>query len=85
MIIFFYMCNIMIKYVLNLFFKHPNENGLTYLQHFFVSFVLAKTFMIASIFALIHAVFPFMYETSSTDTLKYLNDFIEKHRKKSKE
>ena len=79
------MSNLMIRYVSNLFVKHPNENGLTYLQHFCVSFIIGKTFIIASIFAFIHAVFPFMFETSSTDTLKYLNDFIEKNNKKSKE
>lgn len=75
----------MIRYIFNLLLKHPNENGLTYLQHFCISFIIAKTFIIASIFALIHAVFPFIFETSSTDTLKYLNDFISKNNKKSKE
>ena len=75
----------MIRYIFNLLLKHPNENGLTYLQHFCISFIIAKTFIIASIFALIHAVFPFIFETSSTDTLKYLNNFIEKNNKKSNE
>lgn len=75
----------MIKYIFNLFLRHPNENGLTYLQHFVISFVIAKTFIIASICALIHSIFPFMYQTSSSDTLKYLNEFIKRNNKKSNE
>ena len=66
----------MIKYIFNILNKHPTEKGLTYIQHFCISFIIAKTFLFASLLALIHSIFPFLFETSSTDTIIYLQNFM---------
>lgn len=49
------------------FTEHPKNNNMTYFQHFCFSCNLGFQFSIASIYAYIHAVFPFLYETSSQD------------------
>jgi hypothetical protein len=49
------------------FTEHPKNNNMTYFQHFCFSCNLGFQFSIASIYAYIHAVFPFLHETSSQD------------------
>tara|TARA_B100001287_G_scaffold276859_1_gene290229 strand:+ start:13335 stop:13547 length:213 start_codon:yes stop_codon:yes gene_type:complete len=49
------------------FTEHPKNNNMTYFQHFCFSCNLGFQFSIASIYAYIHAAFPFLYETSSQD------------------
>lgn len=49
------------------FTEHPKNNNMTYFQHFCFSCNLGFQFSIASIYAYIHAVFPFLNETSSQD------------------
>ena len=49
------------------FTEHPKNNNMTYFQHFCFSCNLGFQFTIASIYAYIHAVFPFLHETSSQD------------------
>lgn len=71
----------MISYIYNLFHKHPKEYNLSFLQHFYVSMVISINFFIASIKALIHSFFPFLFITSSTDTIKELDHFINQIRK----
>ena len=49
------------------FTEHPKNNNMTYFQHLCFSCSLGFQFSIASIYAYIHAVFPFLHETSSQD------------------
>ncbi len=63
-------------FVYNLFNKHPKENNLTYFQHAVGSLSLSANFLIASFQAFIHAFFPFIFETTSTDTIKYIQSFL---------
>lgn len=64
------------SYIFNLFTQHPRENGVTYLQHMCISLNLCKTFTVASVQAFIHAFFPFLFETGSTDAVKYAKILI---------
>jgi len=66
------------KYIEKLFLAHPRENNLTYLQHMIISLNLCQSFAIASLQAFIHALFPFVFQTASTDTIKYLDNFMKK-------
>ena len=71
------------KYINIYFFNHPRENKLSYMQHFVVSSTLSISFFIGSVKALIHAFIPYLFETSSTDTLRELQDFVDNvHKKK---
>lgn len=48
-------------------FTHPKEVCMTYWEHFCLSMNFAKIFGIASVRALIHAIYPDIYITSTTD------------------
>jgi hypothetical protein len=73
----------MISYIYKLLTKHPKEVGLSYFQHLYVSVSISINFFTASIKALIHSFLPFMFETSSSDTIKYLDLLIKETRKKN--
>ena len=51
------------------FFHHLTEVGMTYSEHACFSLSLAWQFLVASVKALAHAVYPDVWITSSTDTL----------------
>ena len=51
-------------------FSHPANVCMTYLEHFRVSITLSILFFTASIKALIHAIYPDSFITSSTDTVE---------------
>jgi len=64
------------KHLDNIFLKHPREHNVTYIQHFMISLNFAKTFLIASIKAIIHAFIPTLFITSSTDCIEDVKIFI---------
>ena len=53
-------------------FIHPNSVCMSYFQHFKFSAGLSKDMFIGSYQAMIHAIFPNYYITSSTDLTKNL-------------
>lgn len=55
-----------------IYFKHCREVNMTYSQHFMRSMGFALIMSASSIKAMIHAVCPPLYKTSSTDTVKRL-------------
>lgn len=68
----------MINFISKLFIEHPKQNNMTYLEHFLHSSNLSFKFFCASCKACIHSIFPFLYETSSTDYVKILNEILNK-------
>jgi hypothetical protein len=50
-------------------FHHPSEVGMTYVEHMMFSLSLAGKFAYASILAIIHAFYPDIFVTSSTDAI----------------
>lgn len=62
--------------ILKIFTAHPQEHNITYIQHMVISLTLSMNFFVASIQALIHAFFPFIFETSSSDTILYCENII---------
>lgn len=60
-------------------FKHPARACMTYWSHFKFSMYLSKEFSKASVCAFIHAVYPDILISHSSDTLKKLeNEFKNK-------
>ena len=59
-------------------FKHPTKVCMTYLSHFKFSMYLSKEFGKASIGAFVHAVYPDILITHSTDTLSKLEKELQK-------
>ena len=61
----------------NLFFEHPEENKMTYMQHFFFSTSLGLYFIGCSFKAFTHAFIPCLFITSSSDVPKELNNLFD--------
>jgi hypothetical protein len=57
-----------------LFKRHLNETGYSYNEHFIRSITFAWMFIVAAIKAVIHAIIPSMFETSTTELLNTLRD-----------
>lgn len=53
--------------------KHPNSNGMGYFKHMYYSLKFAVMLFIASIKALLHALFPFLFSTSTSDVIRDIN------------
>lgn len=64
--------------MIELFTTHPNLNRLTYIQHLTLSLRLSLILGIASIKAFIHSIFPFIFTTSTSDTIEYIKILINK-------
>lgn len=54
----------------DLFFRHPREAGFTYGQHALRSLMIAGAFAVCSFKAVVHAVVPALFPTSSTDAVE---------------
>lgn len=54
-------------------FKHLNNVCMNYYEHMKFSLYLSKEFLKASFFAFIHAIYPDIYVTYSSDTLLKLS------------
>ena len=58
------------------FLNHPKEVCMNYYSHFTFSFKLSIVLFLASIKAFIHAVIPSYCITSTSDTIKYIENEI---------
>jgi hypothetical protein len=58
------------------FFKHPEEVGMTYTEHFKHSMYFSLILADSSIKAFIHAIMPIFFETSTTDVNKKLTTLL---------
>lgn len=66
----------MLKKLDEMFLKHPREKNVSYIKHLCVSMSLSVYFLTASIQAFIHALVPCYFETSSSDFIKILEDYM---------
>lgn len=64
--------------LLELFTSHPKSVGMTYQEHMYGSLNFSKELFIASLKAFTHAIFPFLYKTSTTDVVKKIQEEMEK-------
>jgi len=55
------------------FFKHLNSVNMSYFEHMKHSLSLSKMYFEGGIKAITHAIYPNVYETSSTDIQKKIN------------
>ena len=66
----------------NIFTKHPKEVNETYLQHMWCAIKFSFKLECLAFCAFIHAIFPFLCETTASDGIRELNDCMKKRRKK---
>jgi len=60
--------------VYNLFTKHPNSVDETYLEHMWCACKFFVKLQLLSVTALVHSVFPFLFEYTASSGVKELND-----------
>jgi hypothetical protein len=65
---------------MDLFLLHPHSVGLTYGEHLLFSLDLSRLFIIGSCRALVHAFFPFWFETSSHTIAHHIIQDIDHRR-----
>ena len=68
----------------NPFTYHPSKVNETYFQHMKCAFTFFYTLLGLSFAALVHAVFPFLFEFTSSDGIKKLNECMQDRREEIK-
>ena len=58
----------------NLFNKHPNEVGETYLQHLIIAWKYSLSLFQLFMIALIHGLFPFIFKKTVSDKIIKMGD-----------
>lgn len=58
------------------FFEHPDSVCLTYSEHFNLSIYFSKILLIGSIKSIIHGLIPFLYLTSTSDTVNKIFNIL---------
>ena len=66
----------------NPFTEHPHSVGETYFEHMCCALKFHFKLLMLSYAALIHAVYPFLFEKTASDGIKELNDCMQNRRKK---
>lgn len=61
----------------NIFTKHPNEVGETYLQHGYQSMRYSLTFLFLFGIAFIHAILPFLFKKTASDIVCEMSEHME--------
>ena len=61
----------------NIFTKHPKEVNETYLEHMWCAIKFSFKLECLAFAAFIHALFPFLCETTASDGIKKLNDCMQ--------
>ena len=67
--------------MINIFTKHPQEVGETYLEHLFNAVRFAFTFLLLFVVALIHSIFPFLFTKTASCVIQEMARHIEKREK----
>jgi hypothetical protein len=60
-------------FLYDIFLRHPNENGMGYLRHFFKTMKMSYQMGAAAIALIIHAFFPKYFETFGETTIERLS------------
>lgn len=60
------------------YWSHPASVCMTYFQHFCFSMMLCRKFAIGSMKAFVHAVYPAVYITSSSDLIEDVKEDMKK-------
>ena len=67
--------------MINIFTKHPEEVGETYLEHMFNALRYSLTFLFLFVVAFIHALLPFMFTRTASCVIQEMARHIEKRQK----
>ncbi len=71
------------KNIFEKFTHHPNENGETYFQHFRCAASYGINMVFSGLAAIIHAIFPFLFETAASDCAKRITKEVDRRAQQS--
>lgn len=66
---------------MEIFTRHPIAVGMTYAQHGVFSLSLTRMFLVGAAKALVHAVFPFLFQKGSTEQIEKIRETIAEARR----
>jgi len=69
----------------NLFTKHPSSVNETYLEHMWCACKFFVKLQLLSVAALVHSVFPFLFEFTASNGVKKLNDCMQDRKPETNE
>ena len=72
--------DVTMKYIYNMYSKHPNENGMSGLEHFGFALKLGGMTLVSGLLLIIHAFAPWWFTTTGGDLLLYSSDTLKNHR-----
>ena len=75
--------NLNLRRLIKLFIHHPESNGETYFQHFRCASSYGLSMIFSGLAAIIHSVFPFLFETAASDCAKKINEEIDRRSQNS--
>ena len=64
------------------YFHHLDDVHMTYFEHFLFSSKLSLCMFFGCVAAFIHAIYPDVFETSTTDIVNYITIELSKHKHK---
>jgi len=67
----------------NIFTKHPNDIGESYLQHLIKGFVFFFNLVTIAVKVFIHAIFPFLFKNSASHKIAELNRVLQDRKGQS--
>ncbi|MBV9992017.1 MAG: hypothetical protein JOZ72_12085 [Alphaproteobacteria bacterium] len=65
---------------MSIFTDHPESVGETYGEHFLVASSFGGRMIVAGIACMLHGVFPFLFVTTGSKTVRHLHDSMITHR-----
>ena len=67
--------------MINIFTKHPEEVGETYLEHMYNAVRYSLTFLLLFFVALIHSIFPFLFTKTASCVVQEMAKHMEEREK----
>ena len=71
------------KQLSKIFTSHPQTNGETYFQHMRCASYYGFKMIISGVAAVVHAIFPFLFETAASDCAKMVNEEVNRRKNNS--
>jgi len=68
--------------VTNIFTKHPNELGESYLRHMYNALRYSFTFLLLFSVSVIHSIFPFLFTKTASCVVQEMAKHLEKREEK---
>mgnify|MGYP001315346231 FL=1 len=60
----------------NIFTRHPNDNGLTYVGHLKRAMKVSVLLLVAALVAIVHAFFPFILKKFTGETVDSISELL---------